>query len=40
MELSEIRGGIRYGLLGLGAALVTFIIGVIDGYQRPLSCNG
>jgi len=39
-ELKTINGG----GLGIGAWLaiasaVTFIIGVIDGYVRPLACN-
>ena len=38
-ELVEVRGGIKYGLIGAGVAIVTFIIGIIDGYQRPLLCN-
>ncbi|MDD2434868.1 MAG: class IIb bacteriocin, lactobin A/cerein 7B family [Bacilli bacterium] len=37
-ELMEINGGgIGVGLL-IGAGIV-FIIGVIDGYVRPLKCN-
>ena len=37
-ELNEIHGG----GISLGLAIfagVTFIIGVIDGYVRPLKCN-
>ena len=38
-ELKEIRGGWSItGAFGLGA-FVTFIIGVIDGYLRPLNCR-
>ncbi len=39
-ELIDIYGGgIKYGIyIGLGA-LITFIIGVVDGYLRPLKCN-
>ena len=38
-ELNEVNGG---GGISLGLAIfagVTFIIGVIDGYVRPLKCN-
>ena len=38
-ELLKINGGFSFGL-GLGiAAGIIFIIGVIDGYIRPLACN-
>ena len=38
-ELNEIHGG---GGISLGLAIfagITFLIGVIDGYVRPLKCN-
>lgn len=39
-ELEKVRGGSSSSWVGLGiSALVIFIIGVIDGYTRPLSCN-
>ena len=40
-ELYDIKGGAAKYMLGfaIGAAL-SFIIGVIDGYLRPLKCNG
>ena len=39
-ELIEIKGGaIKYGIyIAIGAA-VTFIIGLVDGFLRPLKCN-
>ena len=38
-ELCDINGGSHLAL-GLGIiAGITFIIGVIDGYVRPLKCN-
>lgn len=37
-ELCQINGGGNI-LLGLAAIGVTFIIGVIDGFVRPLKCN-
>lgn len=38
-ELKQIHGGWSLtSIFGLGA-LVTFIIGVIDGYIRPLNCR-
>lgn len=39
-ELTEVvGGGIKLGVAIAIAAIVTFVIGVIDGYTRPLSCN-
>lgn len=39
-ELEKVKGGSSSSWIGLGiGALVIFIIGVIDGYTRPLSCN-
>ena len=38
-ELLEIRGGFSpWILVGIGGA-ITFIIGVIDGFVRPLKCR-
>ena len=38
-ELKQINGGFSIGFgLFIGGA-VTFIIGVIDGYVRPLACR-
>ena len=38
-ELREINGGGHFVLGLLLAGGITFLIGVIDGYVRPLSCN-
>ena len=39
-ELLEIQGGVvSWGLIAGIGSLVVFIIGVIDGYLRPLKCN-
>lgn len=38
-ELSQIRGGTKWIILGGIAAAITFIIGVIDGYRRTLACT-
>ena len=39
-ELSEIYGGFLSGAKVLGiVGAVTFVIGVIDGFVRPLRCN-
>ncbi len=40
-EAKEIKGG-GISLVAVGAiyAAVTFVIGVIDGFTRPLKCNG
>lgn len=32
-------GGIGWGIAGLIGGIITFVIGVIDGYMRPLKCN-
>lgn len=38
-ELSQIIGGAKIGIwVGL-ASFVTFLIGVVDGYVRKLSCR-
>lgn len=37
-ELKKINGG-GFGLGALLSAGLVFIIGVIDGYIRPLKCN-
>lgn len=39
-ELKKINGGgISFGaILGIGAG-ITFLIGLIDGYVRPLACR-
>ena len=39
-DLKEIKGGgiSIWGGIGIGA-VVTFLIGVIDGFVRPLKCN-
>ena len=39
-ELYEITGGAKKVSIGLLiGGLVTIIIGIIDGYLRPLKCN-
>ena len=39
-ELKEVRGGFKAKALWIGiASFITFIIGAVDGYMRPLSCN-
>lgn len=38
-DLKNINGGFSFGsIVGIGA-IITFIIGVIDGYVRPLACR-
>lgn len=38
-ELNSIHGGFGWSIIvGLGA-LITFVIGVVDGYVRPLKCR-
>lgn len=38
-ELKAIKGGAGVGTYILIGGLIVFIIGVIDGYVRPLKCN-
>lgn len=39
-ELKQITGGgFRWKIFGFISAGIAFIIGVVDGYIRPLSCN-
>ncbi len=38
-DLKQITGGIGFGTGLLIAGGVIFLIGVIDGYTRPLRCN-
>lgn len=39
-ELMAIKGGgVSIGLCTLIGAGIVFLIGVIDGYVRPLKCN-
>ncbi len=39
-ELLQIKGGgVSIGVLTLIGAGIVFLIGVIDGYVRPLKCN-
>lgn len=40
-EMMNIKGG-GISLVAIGAiyAAVTFVIGIIDGFTRPLKCNG
>ena len=39
-ELLAIKGGVSKGIiLGAVGVLITFMIGLVDGYVRPLTCN-
>ncbi len=40
-ELMNIRGGaVSWGTVGLiFGGVLTFLIGVLDGFKRPLKCN-
>lgn len=39
-ELKEIKGGTMHVGLGLViGGIVTFLIGLVDGYVRPLACR-
>lgn len=39
-EMLNIKGGtVNFGLWGLIGGGIVFLIGLIDGYVRPLKCN-
>ena len=39
-DLSEIKGGaIKWGLAIVGAGIVSFLAGVIDGLMNPIKCH-
>ena len=37
--LSTYGGAINYGVITLIVSGIIFLVGVIDGYLRPLKCN-
>ena len=38
-ELLEVKAGASWGVIATITGIVVFIVGVIDGYLRPLKCN-
>ncbi len=39
-ELCNIKGGLSKYFYGVGvSAIVSFVVGFIDGYMRPLGCR-
>ena len=38
-ELMEVRGGISWGLLGLGGGILTFLFGFLEGLTNPIKCG-
>lgn len=38
-ELVNVKGGISWTAVGVGGAIFSFFIGLIDGYTRPLKCR-
>ncbi len=41
-ELNETKGGARISALAIGVIIfgvVSFITGIVNGYQRPLTCG-
>ena len=38
-ELLQVQGGGWLLIAGVVAGAITFVIGVIDGFIRPLSCH-
>ncbi len=39
-ELINTKGGISWTAVGIGGAIISFFIGLVDGYTRPLRCRG
>lgn len=37
--LNVIGGGINIGVVAGISALITFVIGIVDGYLRPQKCS-
>lgn len=38
-ELKKISGGFNFGIGFLIASGITFVVGLFDGYVRPLACR-
>lgn len=38
-ELKEIKGGVNWVIVGVSGSIISFIIGLVDGYLRPLKCR-
>lgn len=39
-ELSTIKGGaVNWCVIGIGGTIISFLIGLVDGYLRPLKCR-
>lgn len=38
-ELKKIKGGVNWVIVGVGGSIISFIIGLVDGYLRPLKCR-
>lgn len=38
-EMMQMQGGLKMNLVVAVASVVTFLIGLVDGYMRPLKCN-
>jgi len=39
-ELLEVKGGaVKWFLIAISGIVASFLIGIFDGYHRPLACN-
>ena len=39
-ELKDIKAGaIRWGIIGIIGGIITFVVGVIDGFTNPSKCR-
>ena len=39
IELNNISGGFKWIIGGVIGGVLAFIVGVLDGFTRPLKCN-
>ena len=39
IELNNISGGFKWIIGGVIGGILAFIVGVLDGFTRPLKCN-
>lgn len=38
-ELTEVYGGISWGIWGVGGVIFTFILGFFEGVMNPIKCG-
>lgn len=38
-ELINVKGGVSWALLGAGGAILTFLLGFLEGLVNPVKCG-